>query len=561
MKRLKIIMICVFGLLYTQSCDLEPEVFSEILPENFFKDEDQIIAFTSSAYSSLNGWFGTFVQEGGVLSDELANPLRSNDGWGTNADLMSHNFRANDNWVRGPWGIAFGGTATCNRLIEFLQALETDQTIAISELRALRALYLWVGLDTYGNIPVDLRFAEADLTPSQKTPAEAFAIIETELKESIPNLNPGKSTSTYAKMNQSAANMVLAQLYINAERYGVGPKWAEAAATTKLIIDTGDYSLEPGYFSNFFINNTSSSENILVIPYERNRIGNSLNHATLHQSASPTFGLSAQPWGGYSVKADFYNSFDSNDYRRGMFMTGQQYTKAAGPLWDATLGFLYSNPQDEFKIFDCGEDYNVLKNVERAHWGLPQLASGQTANDLSQTDFEVACGIVLEPTPNPILREVSGRSEDMIRYRDGARMAKFELEVGTNVPTGINNDYPIFRYAEVLLIRAEALWRQSSGNAESLILVNELRSRAGLTALGALTQDDLYWEYRHEMAIEGHGRRAAIRFGHFEDEWDWKSTDPAAPGDTYVPALYKRWYPIPERDLETNPNLVQNPGY
>ncbi|MHA7831668.1 MAG: RagB/SusD family nutrient uptake outer membrane protein [Flagellimonas sp.] len=544
-----------------QSCELEPEIYSEIRPENFFENEDQIIAFTSSGYSSLSGYFGQFVQEQGVMTNELANPLRSNDGWGANMDIMSHNFQPNDGWVPGIWNLAFSGVGTCNRLIEFLEGLDSDQTTAIAELRALRAFYLWAALDTYGNIPVELRFAEADPAPTQVTPAEAYEIIEGELLESIPDLNPNKDQTTYAKMNRDAANMLLATLYINAERYGVSPQWEAAAAAANEVVEAGNYSLASGYFSNFFVRNESSPENIWVVPYERNQIGNAIAHATLHQSASPTFGLSAQPWGGYSVQGDFYNSFDEDDNRRGMFIAGRQYSQDAGPIWDATLGFLYTNPKEEFEIIDCGEDYNLLTNVEREHWGFPVLAAGQTASDLTPEQRELACGIYIEANPNPILREVSGRAEDMILYREGARMAKFEHEVGTGLPTGSNNDVPIFRYAETLLIRAEALWRMDSGSAEALSLVNQIRERAGLGTVPALTEDILYDEFRKEMGLEGHARQIMIRFGHWEDEWNWKSTDPNAPGDTYVPAEYKRWYPIPENELNANPNLVQNEGY
>jgi|GEM_PF-157384 len=561
MRKIKIISIAILGLLFAQSCELEPEIYSEIRPENFFEDDQQLVAFTSSAYSSLGGYFGQMIQEQGVMSYELSNALRSNDGWGTNTDLMAHNFSANEGWASGPWNIAFPGVATCNRLIEFLQSLDTDQTAAIAELRALRAFYLWIGLDHYGNIPTELRFAEADPTPSQVTPAEAYAIIEAELLSAIPDLNPAKDQSTYAKINQGTANMLLATLYINAERYGVSPKWAEASAAAQNVIETGAYSLESGYFSNFLISNEGSAENIWVIPYERNQIGNAIAHATLHQSASPTFGLAAQPWGGYSVKGDFYNSFDTNDNRRGMFIAGQQYTQEAGPLWDATQGFIYTNASDEFRIIDCGEDYNILSNVERAHWGFVQLADGQSAEDLSPAELQAACGIVIQPNPNPIKREVSGRAEDMILYREGARMAKYEHEIGSGVGTGSNNDIPIFRYAETLLIRAEALWRQNNGSAEALSLVNQIRDRAGLPVLGALTADDLYKEYKHEMALEGHSRQIAIRFGRWEDEWNWKSTDPNAAGDTYLPSPNNRWYPIPEAELNANPNLVQNTGF
>ena len=379
--------------------------------------------------------------------------------------------------------------------------------------------------------------------------------------QSIPDLNPGKSQATYAKMNQATANMVLAELYINAERLGISPKWTEAAAAAQAVINTGDYSLTPGYFSNFFIHNEASAENIFVIPFERNRIDNNIVHETLHQSATPTFGLSAQPWGGYSIKSDFYNSFDKDDRRRGMFIVGQQYTKDAGPIWDASLGFKYSNPQDQFKLYNWAEDYNILTNTERQFWNLPTLAAGKTYLDLSPSDQEKAGSIVIDPSPTPIPKTISGRSEDMIKYRDEARIGKFEIEVGTNVPTGSDNDFPIYRYAETLLLRAEALWRLDPASTEALNLVNQVRERTGLTALSQLTADDLFHEFEHEFAFEGKARQVLIRFGHWEDEWNWKYTDPIKPGDVYVPGLNKRLFPIPESALNTNKNLKQNPGY
>ena len=540
---------------------LDPQVYDQIRPEDFFKTEDQIVAFTSSGYGNVAGHFGIMTLEVGVTSDELSNPLRSNDGWGTNDDQMAHDFKANEGYISNAWNNSFGGVGTCNRLIEFLQNLKTDQKSAIAELRALRAFYLWQAFDLFGNIPIELRFEEADAAPSQLNSVDAFKIIEDELLQSIPDLNPGKSQATYAKMNKSTANMLLAELYINAVRFGLSPKWAEAAAAAQSVINTGDYSLTPGYFTNFLINNELSPENIFVIPFERNRIDNAIVHQSLHQSADKTFGLSAQPWGGYSVKSDFYNSFAQDDRRRGMFIVGQQYTKDAGPIWDASLGFKYSNPQEQFKLYNWGEDFNVLSNTERQFWDLPTLSAGQTYLDLSPQDQEKSGSIVIDPSPTPIPRTISGRAEDMIKYRDEARMGKCEIEVGTNMPTGSNNDFPIFRYAETLLLRAEALWRIDHGSPEALNLVNQIRERAGLNALGVLTEEALFHEIKCELGLEGKARPVLIRFGHWEDQWNWKYTDPEKPGATYVSSLNKRLFPIPESAINTNPKLQQNPGY
>jgi hypothetical protein len=556
------LLLSFFGILVCiSSCKkLDPTVYDQILPENFFKTQDQIVAFTSSGYGNVPSYYGTMVLDAGVTSDELSNPLRSNDGWGTNDPQMAHDFRPNAGYVGGAWNSSFGGVATCNRLIEFLKGLNNDQKSAISELRAVRAFYLWMALDLFGNVPVELRFEKADQSPAQLAPSDAFKIIEGELLESIPNLNPGKSQATYAKMNQSTANMLLAELYINAVRYGVTPKWKEAAAAVQAVINTGDYSLTPGYFSNFTIHNELSPENIFVIPFQRNKIDNNIVHISLHQSANATFGLAAQPWGGYSIKSDFYNSFEQDDRRRGMFIVGQQYTKDAGPIWDASLGFKYSNPQNQYKLFNAAEDYNVLSNTERTYWNLPTLATGQNVNDLSPQDKYTAGNIFIDPNPTPIPRTISGRAEDMIKYRDEARMGKFEIQVGTNVPTGSDNDFPIYRYAEALLLRAEALWRLDNSSVEALNLVNQVRTRAALPTLSQLTEYAIYQEFKHEFAFEGKARQELIRFGHWEDEWNWKHIN-GMYGAPYVRSLHKRLYPIPESALNTNKNLKQNPGY
>jgi hypothetical protein len=556
--------LLLFGYLMpvlTSCKKLEPQLYDQIKPENFFQSPDQVVAFTSSGYANVAGYFGNMALEGGVTSDELSNALRSNDGWGTNDLQMAHTFKANAGYVGNGWNNTFGGVGTCNRLIEFLKKLPTDQKKAIAELRALRGFYLWQALDLFGNIPVELRFEEADPIPAQVKPDQAFKIIETELLQALPDLNKGKSQATYAKMNASTVYMILAEMYVNAERFGVSAKWTEAAAAAKTIISSGDYSLTPGYFSNFLIKNELSPENIFVIPFQRNRIDNNIVHQALHQSGEKTFGLAAQPWGGYSVKSDFYNSFEADDKRRGMFIVGQQYTKAAGPIWDASLGFKYSNPQAQYKLYNWSEDYNLLSNKEREFWKLPTLSAGQTYKDLSAADQEKAGSIVIDPSPTPIPRTVSGRSEDMIKYRDEARMGKFEIESGTNVPTGSDNDFPIFRYAETLLLRAEALWRLNNTSSEALNLVNQVRDRAGLPALKLLTAETLFSEIKHELAFEGKARAVLIRFGHWEDDWNWKYRDVSKPGTTYTPDINKRFFPIPESALNTNKNLKQNPGY
>ena len=115
----------------------------------------------------------------------------------------------------------------------------------------------------------------------------------------------------------------------------------------------------------------------------------------------------------------------------------------------------------------------------------------------------------------------------------------------------MSNDYAIFRYAHILLMRAEALWRINNGSTEALVLVNQIRGRAGLDALGALTEDDLFWEFEKELAMENHTRTILIRYGKFLDPWFQKEQRDES----------RLLFPIPENQLQANTNLNQNPGY
>lgn len=135
---------------------------------------------------------------------------------------------------------------------------------------------------------------------------------------------------------------------------------------------------------------------------------------------------------------------------------------------------------------------------------------------------------------------------------DGARNAKF-LPVPPFEPgTSASNDFPVFRYADVLLTKAEALLRSGGSEATAMELVNMVRNRAGLQDLsGSLAMMEIYDERGRELAWEGHRRQDMIRFGTFTAARAFK----AASSDTY------KLFPIPAEAITNNPTLVQNPGY
>lgn len=130
----------------------------------------------------------------------------------------------------------------------------------------------------------------------------------------------------------------------------------------------------------------------------------------------------------------------------------------------------------------------------------------------------------------------------------GARVGKYEFAQGSR--DNLNNDFVLFRYADVLLSKAEAhLW--SGDAAGALGIVNQIRTRAGVTPFNSLTTVNYLAERGREMYAENDRRRALIRFGKFNDAW-WEKT---ASDSKY------NLFPIPKAQLDANAKLTQNPGY
>ena len=130
----------------------------------------------------------------------------------------------------------------------------------------------------------------------------------------------------------------------------------------------------------------------------------------------------------------------------------------------------------------------------------------------------------------------------------GPRMLKWPIDPAmTGWFSGA--DYQIFRYSHVLLMKAEAALN-SGGDVDTYI--NLVRERAGLDPLSGATADDIYWERGHELLWEGFRRQDQIRHGTFLDAWTHKDASDGA---------HRVLYPIPQSQLDANPNLVQNSGY
>jgi hypothetical protein len=166
----------------------------------------------------------------------------------------------------------------------------------------------------------------------------------------------------------------------------------------------------------------------------------------------------------------------------------------------------------------------------------------------------------------------TGRNIEIVdRISDGYVVTKFKNinrdgSLGYQLKDlGVGIDMPLFRLAEQYLIYAEAVTRGGSGGsaAQALTYFNKLRERAyGNTNgnVGALTLDLLIDERGRELYWECHRRTDLIRFNRFVEStylWPWKGN--VANGAGVAP--HYKLFPIPASEINSNNNLVQNPGY
>lgn len=505
-------------IVFAPACsDLEEELFDAVTEDNFFRTEEELISALGAAYTSLYGIMsnGGFVCIQEVASDEMVVPTRGPD-WGDGGvwtQLHEHTWDPENDKVIGSWNFVFNGINTCNRLIFQFTELGNPLTDPfIGELQGLRAIYYLWGLDTFGNIPISTDFTVTE-PPAPSSRAEVYAFVEQELLEAIPKVTREVGGAAYGRVNEMTLRTALAKLYLNAEVYSGTPQWAKAAEQCDLIINSGSFSLEPDYFTNFAADNEGSQENIFSIPYDEVfATGFNLSMQTNHiVSGQATYQLTAQPWNGWCAVEEFVNSYEDTDLRKGQPGTEEGPSRVRG---------------------------NFL-------WGAQWDASGT----VRQIDENTALSGT-DPDGPPITLRVEVNELKPNAWREaGARVAKYEFPLGTR--PDMNNDFPVFRYADVLLMKAEALWRQDAGSTEALALVNQVRDRADVDPFTELTAENLLAERGREMFFELHRRTDQIRFGVWGDAW-WAKAE--------KPECYEL-FPIPAVQLQSNPRLVQNECY
>ncbi|NMH27160.1 RagB/SusD family nutrient uptake outer membrane protein [Flavobacterium silvaticum] len=486
--------------------DINTEAYDFISSDQYPENEVQAIRVANPALARVQGladWGGWwFLQE--ITTDEAAAPTRGGD-WDDGGKwrvLHQHSWGNGTEAVEQLWRLIFEekGLPAANLAIDQLTpGAEGSPEVAtvLAQVKVLRAYWFYLGIDNFGDIPFPRSYINnPDRTPSRTPKAEVFATIVQDIQESIeflPDPVPGSKASS---INKATAYALLAKLYLNAQVYTGTAMWSEANQACDNVLQYG-YVLESDPSLPFKANNTASKELIWTVPYDKdNFTGFNLHMRTLNYLNQLTFGMDVQPWNGFAMVEDHFNTFAANDLRQYALLKGQQYTLDGNPILDA--------------------DAN----------GAP---------------------LVLTPHIPALFMDAASYTKEQIRM-SGVRVVKWEIPQG--IKENLSTDYPIFRLADIILMKAEVMVRlNGAGSGDSY--VNQIKARAGIPQLGGYTLDDILAERGREMTWEGHRRQDLIRFGKFQNTW-WEktNTDPN-----------RKLFPIPQFAINANPNLTQNPGY
>ena len=488
----------------------------------------------ADVYYHLAGTLGRRYMEAQCLASDEFTSLAFAGGYydsGTYAHQALHCSSPNDASI-GWYDDVTAGITKANTILEELGSGASAQMKAPA--RAIRAYYTWILMDNYGDTPIlDKVQAEGSVVP--RSPRKEVAEwIESELNDIIPALTDDVTENTYGKPTKWMAEALLAKLYINWPVYtaeSVDQYDAATAANPKLdaciaacddIINSGKFNLgSVDYLHKFSYDNGWKVEDfIYAIPYD------AINRQGMQYARPRTF---------KDMKNLLPNVYGSTD----------KFTQSFGGNMVVTPEFakLFSLDGDIRNLSILRGDVYVRDPKTLRPTTEPFMYKG------NQVHFTES--ITLAKKDNTI--EVGN---DANAYQQGCHSIKwFTTPADYNNGRNQSNDLPIFRYADVLLMKAEALTRPCSSGAKALF--NQIRSYAGApTIANEPTLQEVYDERGREFFDENWRRNDMIRFGHYEDEFFPHYKDfPDASFDKR-----HRIFPVPQNTINLN-GWEQNPGY
>ena len=555
---------CATSTVLTSCSDLDvtPEAQFTAYPDT----EEAVEAQMASVYYQLRGTLGRRYMEAQALSSDEWIGISFDGDYsddGIYAQNSLHNFTATSacfDWYK----FVTGAIVDANKVILSMGGEENNAT---ASARFMRAYFTWILVDCFGDSPILNRvFAEGEQV-DRAPRADVTKWIESELKTIIPLLPTNVDLSTYGKPTKYVAEALLAKLYINWPVYTAEDvtKYDAAAysnehlndvvALVDDIVASGNFSISEGsdgYRSKFWPNNGAQIKDfIYAMPYDaitaqgfqyaRPRIWRQGRNDG--EGGPGYFGtdIGKSTGGNFSITPEFADLLMAlpTDDRQENILAGKIYMFDPTTFAKTTTPYKYN-----------GEEITLDKTIRLKY----------TDAESNAHYIEWADGIA-DPSIYPVDCAVLNTGKDVKGWSQGYKSVKyFVVREDFINDRNQSNDLPIFRLADMLLLKAEAITRGATAtNGETAqSLLNQIRDYVHAPQFnGTPTLDDIYDERGRELFDENWRRNDMIRFGHFEDEYGFhRHGFPTARFDKEC-----RIFPIPQATLDVNTNWKQNAGY
>lgn len=462
-------------------------------------------------------------------TDEAIIPIRGGDWYdgGFWQNLYEHRWTVSDEALYNTWLYLYKVAMLCNHSLAVIDAnrsllTDKDYLTYTSEVKAVRCLFYYELMDMFGRIPYVTQDQEAFTNVSQQERSTVFRSIITELQACLPYLANEHSNfegNYYGRMTRPVAQFLLARLLLNAEVYADDDWTDKQHPDGKTMTFTVDgltmnawqacvhycdeiekegYQLQSDYAFNFSVHNETSVENIFTIPMDKIKYQN-----------------------------QFWYLFRSRHYAHGgaIGMDAENGTSATLATVHA-YGYGTDSLDTRFAINFYADTVKVDGKVVTLESGEPLVYQPLVmAENLTYSPYEKTAG---------------------------ARMAKYEIDRKAYADGKLqDNDIVLFRFADVLLMRAEAKVRNGENGQSDL---DAVRRRVGMPCRPA-TLDNILRERLLELMWEGSRRRDLIRYGLFHKTYDLRQPiESESDAHTIV-------FPIPTKAIDLNNKLTQNKGY
>lgn len=511
----------LLGVSCTENLDLVPIDTGSV--DGFFTSTSDVVAGVNGVYNTFTGswWGGAFIHVQPHFEAATENAVIC-CAWEYQYKRIAQGTMnsATGGVIRWKWDYGYRAIFRINSILEVIESgtiadLTTETAAKLqAELRFLRAYVYHELTFLYGDVPLVL---------NTLTPGEAREIVRSPQKQvedamyadieyAINNLDITPFQGEFGRPTKVAALTLKgrAQMFRN--------DFSGAASTLSQVmaLEGGAVDLDPDYESLFRGANEQSPEIIWSLQYVDSEVGaGEGNFLGAHYGPNQLAGTSAsqgQGWGAFR-----FQPFLVDDY----YMTdGLPFDQS--PLYDPDNPWENRDPRFEGTFFYPGTVYRgtVLEdknfNVNGAEKVI-KIASRKWKNETSNNSFSANGG----------------------------------------------EDFVLMRYADVLLMYAEAVNETQGPTAEAIDAFNKVRARAKMPLLEAgVTQDEFRDEIKHERKVE-----FFMEGTRYYDLLRWRDAEtvllkvvPPAEQRTFDPGVHYKW-PIPQFALDQSPNLTQNPGY